>query len=189
MVFPPDSSALSWGRGRGGWGGEVRQYAQLREHGGHPDTAVGLLDLAVAHVPDGCRARPRRLDHPGGRLGRPEEGPPDRQLDRGDVPEHVDPVQFPVTAGKELAHKDDHIAQMLTPVALRARPTADAGEHAILGEQAGEPPGVQDSTLRKVVRAAHERFGSGVIMIPIWVSTRTCPGSALGRLEVATGFR
>lgn len=33
-------------------GGEVRQYAQLREHGGRTDMAVELLDLAVAHVPE-----------------------------------------------------------------------------------------------------------------------------------------
>jgi hypothetical protein len=32
-------------------GGEVRQYAQLREHGGRTDMTVELLDLAVAHVP------------------------------------------------------------------------------------------------------------------------------------------
>jgi hypothetical protein len=78
---------------------------------------------------------------------------------------------------------------MLTPVALRARRTADAGEYTVLGEQAGEPPDVRDSTLRKAVRAAHERFVSVVIVISIWVSIRACPGSLPGRLEVATGFR
>jgi hypothetical protein len=31
---------------------------------------------------------------PGGRLERPEEGAPDRQLDRDDLPEHLDPVQL-----------------------------------------------------------------------------------------------
>jgi hypothetical protein len=87
--------------------------------------------------------------------------PPDRQLDRDDVPEHVDPVQLPVNIGKELAHEDDHIAQVLTPVALRARHTADAVEHTVLGEQIDEPLDVQDITLRTVVRAAHERFGAG----------------------------
>jgi hypothetical protein len=51
-------------------------------------------------------------------------------------------------------------AQMLTPVALRARRTADAGEHAALGEQIDEPLGVQD-TLRTVAGAADERFGPG----------------------------
>src|SRR5689334_13585262 len=49
---------------------------------------------------------------------------------------------------------------MLTPVALRARRTADAGEHAVLGEQIDEPLGVQD-TLRTVAGAADERFGPG----------------------------
>jgi len=63
------------------------------------------------------------------------------RIDRDDVPEHVDPVQFPVNVGKELAHKDDHIAQLLTPVALPARHTADTVEHAVLGEQTDEPPG------------------------------------------------
>ena len=33
-------------------GGEVRQYAQLREHGGRTDMAVELMDLAIAHVPE-----------------------------------------------------------------------------------------------------------------------------------------
>jgi hypothetical protein len=52
---------------------------------------------------------PRRLDHSDGRLKRPEEGAPDRQLDRDDVPEHVDPVQLSVNVGEQLAHPGDHI--------------------------------------------------------------------------------
>jgi hypothetical protein len=127
--------------------------------------AVELLDPAVAHVPEvggrDVELGSRRLDHAGGCLERAEEGTPDRQLDRDDVPEHVDPVQLPVNVGKEPAHEDDHIAQLLTPVALLARHTADTVEHTVLSEQTDEPPGVQDITLRKVVRAAHERFGAG----------------------------
>ena len=67
-------------------GGEVRQYAQLREHGGRTDMAVELLDLAVAYVPEiggrDVELGPRRPDHAGWRLERPEEGAPDQQLDR-----------------------------------------------------------------------------------------------------------
>src|SRR6266498_5270190 len=95
--------------------------------------------LAVAQVPEvggrDVELGPRRLDHAGGRLERPEEGAPDRHLDREDVPEHVDPVQPPVNVGNHLAHRDDHIAQLLTPVALLARHTADAVEHTVLSEQ------------------------------------------------------
>jgi hypothetical protein len=76
------------------------------------------------------------------------EGAPNRQLDRDDVPEHVDPVQLPVNVGKELARKDDHIAQLLTPVALLARHTADAVKHTVLGEQIDESLDVQDIALR-----------------------------------------
>src|SRR6266545_6273089 len=98
---------------------------------------------AVARIPEvGGREvdlGPRRLDHAGGRLEWPEEGAPDRHLDRYDVPEHVDPVQLPVNVGKQLAHPDDHIAQLLTPVALLARHTADAVEHTVLSEQIDEP--------------------------------------------------
>jgi hypothetical protein len=98
-------------------------------------------------------------------------------------------VQFPVNVGQELAHKDDHIAQMLTPVALQARQTVDAGEYTVLGEQAGEPrtSGTAPSAKRYARRTSASV--SGVIVISIWVSTRTCPGSLPGRLEVATGFR
>src|SRR6266536_6706858 len=77
---------------------------------------------AVARIPEvggrDVELGPRRLDHAGGRLERPEEGAPDRHLDRDDVTEHVDPVQLPVNVGKQVAHPDDHIAQLLTPVAL-----------------------------------------------------------------------
>src|SRR5215212_8972688 len=76
-------------------------------------------------------------------------------------PSDVDPVQLPVNVGKQLAHPDDHIAQLLTPVALLARHTADAVEHTVLSEQIDEPLNVQNITLRQVVRAAHERFGVG----------------------------
>jgi hypothetical protein len=83
-----------------------------------------VTNLAVADVPEvggrDVELGPRRLDHAGRGLERPEEGAPDRQLDRDDVPEHVDSMQLPVNVGKELAHPDDHIAQMLTPVALLA---------------------------------------------------------------------
>jgi hypothetical protein len=57
-------------------------------------------------------------------------------------------VQLPVNIGKELSHEDDHVAQVLTAVALRARHTADAGEHTVLGEQIDEPLDVQDIALR-----------------------------------------
>ena len=70
-------------------------------------------------------------------------------------------MQLPVNVGKQLAHPDDHIAQLLTLVALLARHTADAVEHTVLSEQIDEPLDVQDITLRQVVRAAHERFGAG----------------------------
>src|SRR6266704_7053081 len=120
MDFPPDSSALSFGRGRRDCGSVVRQYAQLREQGGKSDVAVELLDLAVAQVPEvGGREvdlGSRRLDHAGGRLEWPEEGALDRQLDADDVAAHVDPVQLPVNVGNHLAHPDDHIAQLLTPI-------------------------------------------------------------------------
>src|SRR6266568_3426690 len=70
-------------------------------------------------------------------------------------------TQLPVNVGKQLAHPDDHIAESLTTVGLLARHTADAVEHTVLGEQIDEPLGVQDITLRQVVRVAHERFGVG----------------------------
>ena len=70
-------------------------------------------------------------------------------------------MQLPVNVGKQLAHPDDHISQLLTPVALLARRTADAVEHTVLSEQIHEPLGVQGITFRQVVRAAHERFGVG----------------------------
>jgi hypothetical protein len=50
---------------------------------------------------------------------------------------------------------------LLTPIALLARHTADTVEHTVLSEQIDEPLDVQDITLRKVVRAAHERFDVG----------------------------
>src|SRR5712672_2802500 len=118
MDFPPDSSALSFGRGRRDCGRVVRQYAQLREQGGKSDVAVELLDLAVAQVPEvGGREvdlGPRRLDHAGGRLERPEEGALDRQLDADHVAVHGDLLQLPVNVGKELAQKDEQTAQLRT---------------------------------------------------------------------------
>src|SRR2546425_7650461 len=111
MDFPPDSSALSFGRGRRDCGSVVRQYAQLREQGGKSDVAVEHLDLAVAQVPEvGGREvdlGPRRLDHAGGRLERPEEGALERQLDAADISVHGDLLQLPVKVGKELAQKED----------------------------------------------------------------------------------
>src|SRR6266702_2287667 len=105
--------------------------------------AVELLDLAVAYVPEvgggDVELGPRRLDHAGGRLERPEEGALDRQFDRDDIPEHIDPAQFPVHVGKQFAHPDNHIAQMLTAVALPRSHTADAVEHTVLSEQIDEP--------------------------------------------------
>jgi hypothetical protein len=81
--------------------------------------AVEHPDLADAHVPEvggrDVEPGPRRLDHAAGRLERPEEGAPDRQVDCGDVPEYVDPVQLPVHVGKQPAHPDEHLAQLLTP--------------------------------------------------------------------------
>src|SRR5262245_58711974 len=126
---------------------------------------VELLDLAVTHIPEvGGREvelAPGRLDHAYGRLERPEEGAPDRQLDRYDIPEDVDPVQLTMNVGKHRAQPDDHFAQLLTSEALLARHPVDAVDNTILGEQIHEPLGVQDITLRKVVRAAHERFSVG----------------------------
>ena len=75
----PCRSALSFGRGRRDCGRVVRQYAELREQGGKSDVAVEHLDLAVAQVPEvggrDVELGPRRLDHAGGRLERPEEVP------------------------------------------------------------------------------------------------------------------
>jgi hypothetical protein len=148
--------------------------------------AVEGLDPAVAHIPEvggrDVELGPRRLDHACGRIEWPEEGALDRQLDRDHVPEHVDPVQVPVNVGKEFAHPDDHIAQLLTPVALLARHTADAVEHTVLGEQIDEPLDVEDITLRQVVRAAHERFGVGChCKLPSGASIWANQGSPLGR--------
>ena len=98
---------------------------------------------------------------PAGVSNGPREGAPDRQLDGDDVAEHVDPVQLPVNVGQQLAHPDDHVAEVLTPVGLLAGHTADAGEHAVLGEQIDESPHVQDIALGIVVGAAHKRFGVG----------------------------
>jgi hypothetical protein len=91
----------------------------------------------------------------------PRKVSPDRQLDRNDVPEHVDRVQLPVNAGKELAHPDHYIAQLLTPVALLARHTADAVQHPVSVNRSMKPWTSRTSPLRQVVRAAHERFGVG----------------------------
>jgi len=84
----------------------------------------------------------------GGRLERPEEGAPDRQLDREDVPSTLTRCSSRVNVGKELVHEYDHIAQVLNPVALRARHTADAAEHTVLGEQIEESLDVEDIALR-----------------------------------------
>src|SRR6266498_2206587 len=139
----PCRSALSFGRGRRDCGRVVRQYAELREQGGKSDVAVDL--------------GPRRLDHAGGRLERPEEGALDRQLDADDVAVHGDLLQFPVNVGKELAQKEDQTAQLLTPQARLALHTADAVEYTVLCEQIPEPLGVQGITLPVVVRAQDDR--------------------------------
>src|SRR5205807_10672644 len=106
MDFPPDSSALSFGRGRRDCGSVVRQYAQLREQGGKSEVAVEHLDLAVAQVPEvGGREvdlGSRWLDRACGRLERPEEGALDRHLDADHVAAHGDLVQRPVNVWKEL---------------------------------------------------------------------------------------
>src|SRR6266511_5517040 len=157
----PCRSALSHGRLRFDRGRVVRQYAELREQGGKSDVAVERLDLAVAQVPEvGGREvdlGPRRLDHAGGRLERPEEGALDRQLDADHVAAHGDLLQLPVNVGKELAQKDDQTAQLRTPQARLALHTADAVEHTVLSEQIDEPLGVQDITLPRVVRAQVDR--------------------------------
>jgi hypothetical protein len=70
-------------------------------------------------------------------------------------------MQLPMNVRKQLAHPDDHVAQVLSPVALLTRHTADAIEHTILREQIDETLYVQNITLGEVVRAAHERFGVG----------------------------
>jgi TorA maturation chaperone TorD len=57
-------------------------------------------------------------------------------------------IVWALNVGKEFAHPDDHIAQLLTPVALLARHTADAVEHTVFSEQIDEPLDVQDITLR-----------------------------------------
>ena len=86
---------------------------------------------------------------PAGVSNGPRKVPWIEQLDRDHVPEHVDPVQLPVNVGKELAHPDDHVAQLLTPVALLARHTADAVERTVLSEQIYEPLDVQELTSAK----------------------------------------
>jgi len=54
--------------------------------GGGATGRATALALAVAHVPEvggrDVELGPRRPDHAGGRLERPEEGASDRQLDR-----------------------------------------------------------------------------------------------------------
>ena len=81
---------LSPGRLRFDCGCEVRIHAQLREHDAEKGVAVELLDLAVFHVPKvgawDVKLGSGRLDDACGRLERPGEGAPDRQLDRDDVP-------------------------------------------------------------------------------------------------------
>jgi hypothetical protein len=62
----------------------------------------------------------------------------------------VDNVRFLVGYRRPgLAHEDDDIAQLLTPVALLDRHTTDAVEHTVLGEQVDEPLDVQDITPAK----------------------------------------
>src|SRR6266540_4677237 len=116
---------------------------------------------AVARIPEvGGRdvdLAPRRLDHAGGRLERPEEGAPDRQLDADDVAVHGDLLQFPVNVGKELGQKGDQTAQLRTTQARLALHTADAVEYTVLCEQIPEPLGVQGITLPRVVRAQDDR--------------------------------
>src|SRR5258708_32285398 len=145
-------STLSLGRLRCDCGGEVRMYAQLREHDALVGVAVELLDLAVFHVPEvGARDVERgsgRLEDACGRLERPGEGAPDRQLDRDDAPHDVHPVEFPVHVGNLLAQGDDQIAQVLTAVALLA-----GVEPAVAGEQSSESLHVQDVPLATVERA------------------------------------
>jgi hypothetical protein len=71
----------------------------LFEHDADADVAVELLDLAVFHVSKvgACDVKlgSGRPDDACGRLERPGEGAPDRQLDRDDVPHDVNPTEFP----------------------------------------------------------------------------------------------
>src|SRR5689334_24694488 len=122
-------------------------YADLFEHDVGADIAVELLDLAVLHVPE-VGARNVELgsvspDDACGRLERPGEGAPDRELDRYDAPHNVDTMEFPVNVGSQLAHEDHRVAQMHAAEAL----LADGIEHAVVGEQVDEPLHVHDIAL------------------------------------------
>jgi hypothetical protein len=81
----------------------------------------------------------RRLDHADRCLERPEEGALDRQLDRDDVAEHVDAVQFPVDVGQERPHPDEHVAELRPAVALLAGDPADAVEHPSSAKRSMNP--------------------------------------------------
>jgi len=67
------------------------------------------------------------------------EGAPDRQLDRDDVPHDVNPMEFPVKVGSQLAHEHHHVARLLAAVALLA-----SVDHAVVGEQVDESLHVHD---------------------------------------------
>jgi len=78
----------------------------LSEHDADPHVAVELLDLAVFHVPEvrgrGVELGSIPLDDACGGLEHPAEGAPDRQLDGDDVPDDVNPMEFPVNVGSQL---------------------------------------------------------------------------------------
>jgi hypothetical protein len=96
----------------------------LFKHDADVDVAVELPDLAVFHVPKSAPGT-SSLALVGwmtlaGDSNGTGEGAPDRQLDRDDVPHDVNPMEFPVNVGSQLAHEHHHVAQLLTAVALLA---------------------------------------------------------------------
>jgi hypothetical protein len=97
----------------------------------------------------------------------------------------IPPVQLPVNVGKELAHEDDHIAQLLTPVALLARHTADAvpGAHQTSYMVKRSNPAV----VRGSVRAGSWTAGSGVLGSIRGIRRQRSEVIPGGRLTLAPG--
>ena len=63
----------------------------------------------------------------------------------------MNPVEFPVTVGSQLAQEDDRVAQVLTAVALLA-----GVEHAVVGEQIRDTTAERLSiSLRKTGKRLH----------------------------------
>jgi hypothetical protein len=81
------------------------------------------------------------------------EGAPDRQLVRRTFPHDVNPMEFPVKVGSQLAHEHHHVAQLLAAVALLA-----SVDHAVVGEQVDESLHVHDVALGRVVGVPDDCF-------------------------------